>query len=206
MQQHINNHKQPYKIYLASAILFSLSACTPPPSAIAPENETKSFASRKLELKDLKSWTIKGGMAVKEGRQGFSATLLWQQRGPNKYSIQLTGPLGSGKVKLTNRAGMATLADGNKHFKSNSPEALLRKHTGYTIPVDSLFYWVRGLPSANASSSKKIDAYGHLSQLNQQGWTILYKRFTAFKGLDVPSKIFLIKGQIKVKLIINQWQ
>lgn len=193
-------------LLVASSILTILSGCTPPPSAIAPENEQMSFEQRKLELKDLKSWQLKGGIAVKDGRDGFSASMNWAQYSPHAFKINLIGPLGNGNIKLIKKGKLVTLTDGKKTFNSDNPETLLRKHTGYYIPVRSLYYWIRGLPDPRLPSQKSTDQYGHVSNLKQQGWQINYTRFTAFRGLDVPSKIIMSKAGIRVKIIINQWR
>lgn len=204
-------YNQICNIRFLTSLLFStaaliLAGCASVPSSIAPRNDVKSFETRKAELKDLKNWSISGGMAVKEGRQGFTASMDWRQYSQSSFSIQLSGPLGSGKIKLVKKGSTATLTDGNKHYFSNNAEKLLQKHTGYYIPVKSLFYWIRGLPAPSTSSSKKFDGYSHLSLLRQQGWTIHYKRFTSFKNFDVPSKLVMLKGNIKVKIVINKWK
>ncbi len=189
-----------------SICMLILSGCASSPSSIAPKNEKKSFETRKAELKDLKHWVINGGMAVKEGRQGFTASMDWRQYSPSSFSITLAGPLGSGKIKLVKKGSRATLTDGNKQFSSNNAEQLLKKHTGYYIPIQSLFYWIRGLPSPNLPSTKTFDSFKHVSQLQQQGWTIQYKRFTSFKSFDVPAKLVMQKRNIKVKIVISKWK
>ena len=183
-----------------------LAACMPAITNIAPHNEQKSFQTRKMELADLNRWNINGGIAVKEGNEGFTASMQWQQYSASSFDIQFSGPLATGKIKLSKKGNTTTLSDGQHRYTSNNAETLLKKHTGHYVPVNSLFYWIRGLPSPNAPSSKVKDAYGHLKQLMQQGWIIHYERFTHFKSFDVPSKIKLLKGNAKVKLVISKWQ
>lgn len=193
------------KRILIISLGFCLNACMPPPTSIAPQNLQKSFTERKLELADLKRWNLKGGIAVKEGNKGFNASMLWQQFNPSSFKIQFSGPLGAGKVQLTKKDTIATLTDGNNTVSSNNAERLLKKHTGHYIPVNSLFYWIRGLPTPNIPSSFHKDTFGHLSQLNQLGWKINYLRFTHFKNFDIPAKLVLTKKNIRVKIIISKW-
>ena len=196
-----------YRQRLCLLVICSLlTACMPPVANIAPSNEPKKFETRKVELAHLNRWNINGGIAVKEGNQGFTASMQWQQYSASSFDIQFSGPLATGKLKLTKQGNITTLSVGKHRYTSNNAEVLLKKHTGYYVPVNSLFYWIRGLPSPNAPSNKINDAYGHLKKLTQQGWTIHYERFTHFKSFDVPSKIKLIKGNAKVKLVISKWQ
>lgn len=198
-------HSRSVRYRFTLLLISLLTACAPPPSSIAPINATKSFEQRKQELKDIQKWHISGGIAVKEGHEGFSGSLDWRQTGPTDYTIVIAGPLGSGKIKMTANNGHVTLSDGSTTAHSNNASTLIKEQTGYSIPISSLFYWIRGLPAPNASAQKSFDQFGHLQQLRQIGWQIDYKRFTAFKGYDVPSKLSAIKGNIKVKIVVNQW-
>ncbi len=42
----------------------------------------------------------------------------------------------------SNYTATTIFTDGSKHYSSNNAEQLLKKHTGYYIPVKSLFYWI----------------------------------------------------------------
>jgi len=182
-----------------------LTGCMPQPSMIAPQNLNKSFKQRKAELEDLNHWNLKGAIAVKENTKGYSASMLWNQKNATSFDIQFSGPLGAGKVKVIKRGSQATLSDGKNTFTSNNAEQLLKKHTGNAIPVNSLFYWIRGLPNPKLPFKIKKDTYGHLSSLTQLGWQINYIRFTHFKSFDVPAKLVLTRGNIRVKIVISKW-
>ena len=178
----------------------------PPTASIAPQNDHRSFKQRKTALADLNSWLVKGGIAVKEGQEGFTASMLWHQYSPSAFKIQFAGPFAVGKVVLTKDAGVATIQEGEKRYSSSDANALLKAHTGHHVPVSSLYYWLRGLPSPQASCEKSLDEFGHVATLKQHGWVVEYQRFTRYKGFDVPAKIRLTKGNSTVKLIISSWQ
>lgn len=195
-----------WRLYkLIGIIPLVMTGCTPPPSAIAPANIKQSYQTSQQKLVTLTHWRIRGGLAVKEGNQGLTASLIWQQSGKEHFLINLLGPLGTGSLKLTVNDKQVEITDGKQRFLGNDPELLIKQHTGHTIPVKSLFYWVRGLPYPNTPSTKVTDQFGHLRSLEQQGWKIIYQRFTSFKGLDLPSKLTALKQNTKIKVIINQW-
>lgn len=195
-----------YKYLSRFIVIMLLSGCTPPPSAIAPLNKTISLHERKLSINQLTHFNIKGGLAVKEQNKGFTATMNWRQSSRQNFHIHLFGPLGSGNVHIRGRQGLVTLQDGKKKASAHSAEELLFKQTGHHLPLGGMYYWLRGLPSPNAPFTSEYDKYQHLSKLRQNGWTIDYPRYTAFQGVDLPSKITMIKGAIKVKVIINRWR
>lgn len=55
-------------------------------------------------------------------------------------------------------------------------------------------------------SHQKFDAYHHLTQLKQSGWTIRYLRYTGVKNTDLPSKIFLTYPKLSLRIVVSQWQ
>lgn len=177
----------------------------PKPATIAPLNLKQSVVERKRALADLDHWELKGAIAVKEANKGFSASLLWQQYTPTFFHLQFSGPLGAGKIKIIKNNAQATLISGNKSYTSNNADALLKQHTGHSIPINSLFYWIRALPNPAHPSSIEKDSYGHISELKQLGWHIAYVKFTHIKHFDVPAKLILTKENIKVKIIISTW-
>ncbi len=192
-------------IKLFLILLLALSGCTPPPSAVAPLNQMVTREERKLSINQFTSFKIKGGLAVKENNKGFSASLNWRQSSVNRFFIHIFGPLGSGNVKITGRAGQVVMRDGKKEAHAQSAERLMMQQTGYNVPFKHMYYWVRGLSAPNSSASSQYDEFKHLKVLIQDGWHIDYKRYTSYKGIDLPSKIFIRKGALKVKVVINKW-
>ena len=183
-----------------------LVACAPPmPASEAPENKVMSWEKREIDVNTITRWTISGAMAARTAQKGWSASVNWQQLGAGNYKIRLFGPLGSGNVIIKGRGGSVTYQDGNKRETASNASSLLKKQTGVSVPVNSLYYWVRGIPAPGGASGKKYDKYNHLKSFNQNGYHVQYLRYTSFKGVDLPSSIKLIGGGIKIKFIIKSW-
>lgn len=192
-------------IFIFAGFLASC-ATTRAPEHPPAQNETIPWGTRVQTLSGIQDWDLKAMIAIRNRNDAGTANMNWQQQNQN-YHITLMGPLGSGSYELTGRPGRVELANsGGQHFYANSPEELLRKQTGWQLPVSDLFYWVRGLPVPNAPAEKKLDAYNHLVLLKQQGWIIQYLRYNSVNNVDIPTKIFLNNPSLDVKIVISQWQ
>lgn len=184
-----------------------LTACAPPkPAAELPANEIMPLVERKAKTNTVSSFTISGAMAAKNKNKGWSASLNWAQQGVNSYQIRLMGPLGGGTVLIDRHGGLVSYKEGAKTYTSSNADELLQKHTGIRLPVNNLYYWVRGLPAPGKVDSSKQDQYNHLSQLKQSGYTIDYPRYTSVNGIDLPSMIRLQGQGASIKLVIKQWK
>ena len=192
--------------YLLIASICCLTACAPPrPAEEPPTNKVIPLEKRKTETATVSSWHIKGAMAAKSQAKGWSASLNWAQRGPNDYQIRLMGPLGGGTVLINKSGNTVTFQDGPKRFSSTNADELLLQHTGIRLPVNNLYYWVRGLPAPGSIQSQQHDQYNHLIELKQNGYTIEFTKYTSVKGIDLPSMIRLEGKGVMVKVVIKNW-
>ena len=183
-----------------------LTACTmPKPAVEEPVNKVIPLEKRKEETAKISSWEISGAMAAKNKAKGWSATMNWMQHGPKSYQIRLIGPLGGGSVLINKSGDTITFQDGEKKTTSSNADQLLLEQTGIRLPVDNLYYWVRGLPAPGSVETAKHDEYNHLIRLNQDGYTIDFTKYTSVKGTDLPSMIRLEGKGVMVKVVIKNW-
>lgn len=207
------------KKWVPLAPLCLLVACAPPKAIIetslpaTPTTETKTEQTHNkpatsLKAETLSSWDLSGAIAAKSphNHKGWTASLNWLQQGSNQYQIRLFGPLGGGTVIVEKHGGVITYTDGPKKMTSNNADQLLHQQTGIQLPVNHLYYWVRGIPAPGSVQSAQRDASNHLTTLHQAGYTIEYTNYTSAGGLDLPSKIRLEGHGVMIKLIIKQWR
>ncbi|MHB1946499.1 MAG: lipoprotein insertase outer membrane protein LolB [Gammaproteobacteria bacterium] len=193
-------------LIIVLSALWLASCTTVTEQAQTPVNQSMSWNKRVDAISKVQAWNVKGMIAIHEARDAVSATLQWQQKYRN-YHIALFGPLGSNSYELTGQPGRVELAGANgKRAVASTPEALLAQQAGWHLPVSNLYYWIRGIPVPSLPAQKQLDAYNHLIQLNQDGWSIRYLRYTSVNNTDLPSKIFLDNPQLNVKIVISQWQ
>lgn len=183
-----------------------LTACAPPkPAPELPQNTKVPLEQRKAQTATISSWNIHGAMSAKNKSKGWSATLNWLQSGASQYQIRLIGPVGSGSILVQKNGSTITLQDGSKKSTSSSADQLLFENTGIKLPVNNLYFWVRGLPAPGGVQSQEHDQYNHLTKLRQSGYTINFTKYTSVKGIDLPSMIRLEGNGVMMKVIINSW-
>lgn len=166
--------------------------------ALAPHLES-STASK------ISSWSLSGAIAAKSNRKAWSASLNWTQHGPSAYHIRLIGPMGGGTMIIERRGNTVVYRHGTKALTAQNAEQLLQKQTGVRLPVDSLYYWVRGLAAPGAVQVANHDQNHHLTLLRQKGYVVQYSGYTSVGSADLPSKIHLDGNGTSIKLAIKHW-
>lgn len=189
------------------SISITLAGCAhlQKPSA-PPSQPAKSWPSRQNQLAQQKNWNIKGSIGVRTADKGTSASFNWRQQ-QHAYFIELFGPLGINRAMLTGTGNQVTLQTADKKtYVAKDSEALLRERYGWYLPVNNLYYWVRGLPAPHSSADVQLDANKRLATLHQQGWQIRYNSYTNTNGLELPEKMTLDRGKLHIRMVIRQWQ
>lgn len=164
-------------LYLALVIIISGCATV---SQQGIDNESRLFAG---------TWEIKGRLAAKIDRDGGSASFIWQRQDDN-HSIELYGPLGSGRIFLKQSQGKASLIDNSTEFFGKNLEDVLFQRVGWLIPFDKLQQWLIGRPQLDDISAQHYEQ-GRLVKFVQAGWQVSYEKFEVFSGIDRPAKITL---------------
>lgn len=201
-----------------------LTACAPPKTFVHTEDintqdmtkpgliekqasevtNTQSISA--LSEKIPSSWELSGAIAARNKTKAWTATVNWLQRGPSAYQIRLSGPLGSGAVLIEKQNGLIRFRDGPKSATSKNADELLQQQTGIRLPVNNLFYWVRGLPAPGPVQSSKRTPSNQLQVLHQSGFTIEYLGYTKTGNAVLPSLIKLQGNGIFIKLVIKRWK
>lgn len=162
---------------------------------------------RKAGLR-LAYWRITGAFSFKEPGRADVANFRWTQLGRNNYSIQMSSSLSVYNIMLDSKYGGVTLwASGHHPVQGKSPEALLKREVGWSIPISAMRYWVRGIP-APGKFQAKYDEFGHVTELQQKGWDIQFSKYRNFTTSDVPRllKMRYPARQIQLKVAIKTWQ
>ena len=172
-----------------------LGAC----SAIPPDQTTQHSAT---DPSGITNFELRGRLGM---RGSGSATLNWSQAG-DFYRIVLLGPFGSGRIEIEGDKDSAVWRDNNGKFAStNDPEQFLLERLGWTLPLDSLRFWIRGL----ASPEEPIDQFklelGQLRMLRQNGWLLRIDRYQDVRGLQLPGRLVLEKEDQHLTLLIGNW-
>ncbi|HEX2082878.1 MAG TPA: lipoprotein insertase outer membrane protein LolB [Xanthomonadaceae bacterium] len=203
------------RLGLAAVALLALAACaTQPPRPALPAvagDPAQHQQQREVALTAAPSWSLAGRVALSNGRDGGSGRLDWHQAGP-RYEVALSAPVTRQSWRLSGSPGEALLEglEGGPRQGSDAT-ALLREATRWEIPVEALASWVRGVRADEArfgAARLQFGDDGRLSQLEQGGWRIDYTGWQSVAGMPVelPHRLNAVRGEARVRLIVDQWQ
>ena len=157
------------------------------------------------------NFQLRGKLGVEQPSKSVSARFVWRQR-DSGFTIDLWGPLGQGRVRLTGDAHRIAVVDGKGAILSEGDhDEVMRAHLGWTLPLEVLPDWVLGAPSnAALHQHPEYDAAGHLVAFKQLDWAVAYAQHREVVGPNgarwLPRKITATKGDYRIRLVITEWQ
>ncbi|MFZ2724828.1 MAG: lipoprotein insertase outer membrane protein LolB [Methylococcaceae bacterium] len=179
--------------WLGISLLLSACATTPPITQAPYESHSRQA------LYSLQYWSFEGRLAINKQKESWQANINWQHF-PDKELIKLSGPLGQGATLIELTDNLVTINRGDGKVQSSSQiEAFINQQLGLFVPVQSLRYWVIGLPE------KQLKVTESETGFYQAGWLIEYKQMQTVDTQLIPKKINVMNTQVKLKLIIDQW-
>jgi outer membrane lipoprotein LolB len=194
--------------YLFLISLLATSACTTVPEKLVGDPEL-TWQERQVSLKQIQQWRLTGRVGIDTGLEYWNLDMVWKQRG-DEYQIFLKGPFGSGKVILTGNSHGVVLKDSEENsYYSDNPGALLYEITGVRMPVESIRYWIVGLPMPTDGDMKStLDEQGRLARLEQDKWQVNFRRYAQVSGMHLPRKIYMEKPEqeLDVRVVIDRWK
>jgi outer membrane lipoprotein LolB len=193
-------------LFLGSTLC--LSACV---SLTLPKTPKTHFqhispVKRQKQAEKLHAFQVSGAFSiVQANKKPVLANYTWKQRNKGFYRIRVASSLNLFTATIAGRPGSVTLwKSKNQHVVAPTPEALLEQEMGWKLPVRHLFYWIRGV-AAPGKKRWKLDAYGHITSLVQQGWQIQYSNYTKINGIDLPRKTVLKRQGIRITIVMKRW-
>ncbi|MFT5226101.1 MAG: outer membrane lipoprotein LolB [Polaribacter sp.] len=148
---------------------------------------------------------------IEEGKV-YPVGINWSRQ-QDRFSMVIEAPFGQGVIRIEsnlspdkNRQFKLTLADGEFRLGA-TPEALLVSLLGWSIPVNGLKSWVKGLPQPDVESSYEIYGSGRLKSLRQNGWLVNYLAYfpEEKQPQQLPKQLFLKHENIEIKIVIERW-
>jgi outer membrane lipoprotein LolB len=163
------------------------------------------WETRQANLATIQRWKIKGALAVRSPEQAFSASFRWTQLDKAHYNIELFGPLGIGAIHIYGEPDKITLIDNKKQkLTARNADELMQRTLGWHLPIESLYYWIRGLPAPGQMIEYRFDPYHHLVALKQNQFRVDFQTYQS--GLiDLPSRIHLQGRGLRIKIAISDW-
>lgn len=194
--------------FLLLTSLLVLSACQSFTSqdSITGSGSPAIWQQHQQQVSRLDAWDINGKLAVRSPAQSGSGVLFWLQR-QDYFDIRVTGPLGQGATRLTGRPGDIRLTTPQFSLEAASAEELMDSQLGWSLPVNNLLWWVRGLPAPDSTYQLQLSDNSLAHRLEQDGWQLEYVRYqTLENGSQLPERIQLQGPHLQLTLLIKQWQ
>lgn len=181
--------------FIFAALIAFLSGCAKPPVL----SDVGYIRADRQHLYALSWWEFHGRFAVRDSSDSWSANIFWRhQRGVDR--LKLTGPLGQGAVEIVFTDGHIVIDRGDGDIeRSSDPDELIREQLGVFVPVESLQYWVLGLPHPGDQFLEFNEGF------IQSGWSVSIPKLMQAEDQLMPHKLVVAKNETKLKLIIDQW-
>jgi outer membrane lipoprotein LolB len=184
-----------------------LVGCQSVPKSVAPVAalEQGGWPARRAQLQARGQFTAQGRIGVVAGTDGFNGRLRWMQDGP-RSTVDLDGPLGVGGVRIVDDAGVLTLTNpAGEALDSQAAHNELVRRMGFEPPLESLRYWLQGVPDPSSPSTEMPGAQGYLDSLAQSDWMVTFSLYAQTPDGALPRKLTVVRGNVRVKLIIDSW-
>jgi outer membrane lipoprotein LolB len=173
-----------------------------PPDADAGE----LWLQRTQQLGHLAGWTFSGRAAL-SGDEVPSRTVRihWRQEN-GAFDIAFQSLLGQRVAELSGDAGGVTLRmPGEEPVVAAGSRELLGAALGWSAPVESLRYWVLGLPDPAARGDPDLDPWGRAVRLRQDGWLVEFAQYVGVGALELPRRLTVTHPGLRIRLVIDQW-
>jgi len=164
-------------------------------SKLSDKLSDTDWSSHRVTLQGIKRFEFQGRVAVVASEEGFSGGLQWVQRSDGSH-IELEGPLGLGSFQVNiQKSGLVEGQD------------QLERQLGIALPLASLRYWVLGVPDPQLPSEETLAVNAmHLIALNQLGWVVSFSNYRRTNGINLPSRLEVLRDSFKLRLFISHWQ
>jgi outer membrane lipoprotein LolB len=172
--------------------------------------QVKSPAVRQAELSKIKSWQINGAFSIDQaGRQHAEIAYFdWHQINPKNYHIDISSALNLYSMSIYREYGTVKLwKNGVNVSTAKTPEGLMEKAVGWSLPIREMNYWIKGVPAENAGNYQtRFNRYGQLMMLQQEGWMVYYNKYrrNAY-GIDLPHVVIMQRPGLSAKIVIKEW-
>lgn len=157
-----------------------------------------SWEARRETLQSWGRFESYGRVAIARDGEGFSGSWRWAQRA-QRSTLELQGPLGVGGLSL-NFDSEGTVDEASRRA--------LEQQLGFVLPVESLRYWMLGVPDPRERSEERMSSMAsRLDSLQQNGWTVAFKNYAPVPGGDyeLPQRIEATRESLRVRLVIEGW-
>jgi len=189
---------------LATLLILALSigGCATVPPAAPPA----TTPTRVPDTVVLTQWVAKGRIALASTSEGGSGSFVWQQRS-ERTELAFRGPLGAGGVQIVTDGETLQLTDAaGRALDGDAARAALQQKLGIDLPLGDLRYWMLGVPAPDSAGAGVMRLDQPQSGFRQHDWEVTYPEFKPVAGWTLPAKVNATSGQVRVRIVVDDWQ
>lgn len=165
--------------------------------------------SRQARLTAITEYTVQASVGIKTPDESVSGNLTWQQHSTEHYKARLANFFGISLFELTNDAQGSSILVRGERYQAVDTSSLLWQLAGWSMPLDDMPLWLKGIPGAEASAVE-YDDFGRVQAfqlVDSTGiiWQLRYQSFFA-DALALPQKIKLSSDDTTIRFYIRSWQ
>ncbi len=184
---------------LTLVLLVAGCATQPAPISSAPD-----WTRHSASLEEIDTWSFSGRIALKTARGADSASLKWRQSRED-LEFTVSGPVGIKEATLVREDDrLSLLRNGERQPLAAGDDPLLQEF-GWSLPLDYLPWWLRGLPHPGLPAERSEISEGHLALLEQAGWTLEYPDYQWVDGRLLPRVIRFSREDVSGKILLKRW-
>jgi outer membrane lipoprotein LolB len=173
-----------------------------------PKISCEYYLSRKIRQDQLASchnWSFQSAVIITNAQEKVLVHIRWQQF-DYKYILNITSLFNFGGVKIIgDPTNIALWRSATNKTIATTPEELMDKELGWSLPLKNMRYWIVGLPAPKLAYTFQVDRCNRLIFLQQQGWKISYADFVSVNKIDFPTTILLNNAKLQIKVMIRKW-
>jgi outer membrane lipoprotein LolB len=189
---------------LGVAALGLIAGCRSLP---VPAPVAVSWEERRPQLQARQRFELKGRVAIAVADQGVNANLQWIQT-DERTQVTLEGPFGVGAVRISAAGNDLAIvnADGQR-LDSDAAHAELTSRLGFDPPLQSLRYWIQGVPDPATPAIQTLEpGQQRLQALAQDGWSIFYTSYSLVGNEWLPERLTVQRDTVRVRLLVDGWR
>ena len=186
----------------AFALLLLAAGCaTVPPAPVG------DWGARQAQLRALDAWSLDGRIAVAAGEDGFSGGFDWVQAG-ERADISIQGPMGGAAIEIRLEGAQLTLQARGASYTDAEARAFIEERfgKGNMLPVSEMRYWLIGVPAPGSAHAEVLGDDRRLASFEQAGWQVRYDRYEAVGGIDLPARIEMATGRLRLRVVVSDWR
>ncbi|PTA51316.1 outer membrane lipoprotein LolB [Shewanella morhuae] len=193
--------KSIFSCLVLSSLLF-LGAC----QILPPTDDLQPISV--IDARQAKAWELQGKLAIKTPDDKLSANIYWRHS-EESDALTLTTMLGTTVLTLNSTPNSAHLHIDGKDFSDDNAQRLLKRVSGWSIPLADLPLWITGQVGPNDQVIESDNQGKPKLLTNTQTpppWLVTFLSWQSQSGANVPYQLKLDRGDLQLKLQLNQWQ